>query len=119
MARGAGTKQDWGLPPEAVDLVVDTTSLSGVVMQVRCAALASGASSSPSHSAPRTIRSRIGAARSPMPPVNTNASRPPNAAASEPKELWVVEEAAHGDVHQMAKEEYERRILDFFEKRLR
>jgi fermentation-respiration switch protein FrsA (DUF1100 family) len=41
------------------------------------------------------------------------------AAASEPKELWVVEEAAHGDVHQMAKEEYERRILDFFEKRLR
>jgi fermentation-respiration switch protein FrsA (DUF1100 family) len=41
------------------------------------------------------------------------------AAASEPKELWVVEEAAHVDVHQMAKEEYERRILDFFEKRLR
>jgi glycolate oxidase FAD binding subunit len=29
--RGAGTKQDWGLPPEAVDLVVDTTRLSGVV----------------------------------------------------------------------------------------
>ncbi|MGH9936387.1 MAG: alpha/beta hydrolase, partial [Blastocatellia bacterium] len=41
------------------------------------------------------------------------------AAASEPKELWVVEEAAHGDVHQVAKEEYERRVLDFFEKRLR
>jgi uncharacterized protein len=41
------------------------------------------------------------------------------AAAAEPKELWVVEEAAHGDVHQKAKEEYERRILDFFEKRLR
>jgi len=41
------------------------------------------------------------------------------AAASEPKEFWVVEEAAHVDVHQMAKEEYERRILDFFEKRLR
>jgi fermentation-respiration switch protein FrsA (DUF1100 family) len=40
-------------------------------------------------------------------------------AASEPKEFWVVEEAAHVDVHQMAKEEYERRILDFFEKRLR
>jgi len=40
-------------------------------------------------------------------------------AASEPKELWVVEEAAHVDVHQLAKEEYERRILDFFEKRLR
>jgi fermentation-respiration switch protein FrsA (DUF1100 family) len=41
------------------------------------------------------------------------------AAASEPKEFWVVEEAAHVDVHQMAKEEYERRLLDFFEKRLR
>jgi uncharacterized protein len=41
------------------------------------------------------------------------------AAACEPKELWVVEEAAHGDVHQGAKDEYERRILDFFEKRLR
>ncbi|HEU0178441.1 MAG TPA: alpha/beta hydrolase [Blastocatellia bacterium] len=41
------------------------------------------------------------------------------AAACEPKEFWVVEEAAHVDVHQMAREEYERRILDFFEKRLR
>ena len=41
------------------------------------------------------------------------------AAASEPKELWVVEAAAHVDVHQMVKEEYERRILDFFEERLR
>jgi uncharacterized protein len=41
------------------------------------------------------------------------------AAASEPREFWVVEEAAHVDVHQIAKEEYERRILDFFEKRLR
>ncbi len=45
------------------------------------------------------------------------------AAASEPKELWVVEEVGHGDVHQVVKEEYERRILDFFgdffEKRLR
>src|SRR5215813_3848032 len=41
------------------------------------------------------------------------------AAAAEPKEFWVVEEAAHVDVHQIAKEEYERRVLDFFEKRLR
>src|SRR5262252_4294291 len=41
------------------------------------------------------------------------------AAASEPKEFWVVEEAAHVDVHQIAKEEYERRVLDFFEKGLR
>jgi glycolate oxidase FAD binding subunit len=31
VARGAGTKQDWGLPPRALDLVVDTTLLSGVV----------------------------------------------------------------------------------------
>src|SRR5262249_25025075 len=41
------------------------------------------------------------------------------AAASEPKELWVVEEAAHVDVHRIAPEEYERRVLDFFGKRLR
>src|SRR5262245_56977068 len=41
------------------------------------------------------------------------------AAAGEPKEFWVVEEAAHVDVHQMVREEYERRILDCFEKRLR
>jgi uncharacterized protein len=41
------------------------------------------------------------------------------AAAAEPKEFWLVEEAAHVDVHQMLKEEYERRVLDFFEKRLR
>jgi len=41
------------------------------------------------------------------------------AAAGEPKELWVVEEAAHVDVHRIAPEEYERRVLDFFGKRLR
>jgi fermentation-respiration switch protein FrsA (DUF1100 family) len=41
------------------------------------------------------------------------------AAAREPKELWVVEEAAHVDVHQLAPKEYERRVLEFFEKRLR
>ena len=29
--RGAASKLDWGLPPERVDLVVDTTSLTGVV----------------------------------------------------------------------------------------
>jgi fermentation-respiration switch protein FrsA (DUF1100 family) len=48
-----------------------------------------------------------------------NESRELFAAAAEPKEFWLVEEAAHVDVHQMLKEEYERRILDFFEKRLR
>jgi fermentation-respiration switch protein FrsA (DUF1100 family) len=41
------------------------------------------------------------------------------AAAAEPKEFWLVEEAAHVNVHQMLKEEYEGRVLDFFEKRLR
>jgi alpha-beta hydrolase superfamily lysophospholipase len=40
-------------------------------------------------------------------------------AAAEPKELWVVDEAAHVDVHQFVKEKYERRILDFLERRLR
>ena len=40
-------------------------------------------------------------------------------AASEPKELWVVDGAGHVDLHSMAKEEYERRVLQFFEKNLR
>jgi glycolate oxidase FAD binding subunit len=31
VARGAGTRQDWGNPPERVDLVLDTTALAGVV----------------------------------------------------------------------------------------
>jgi glycolate oxidase FAD binding subunit len=31
VARGSGTKLDWGAPPTAVDLVVDTTGISGVV----------------------------------------------------------------------------------------
>jgi glycolate oxidase FAD binding subunit len=31
VARGAGTKLGWGMPPNAVDLVVDTTAISGVV----------------------------------------------------------------------------------------
>ena len=31
VARGAGSKLDWGLPPTRVDLVVDTTALTGVV----------------------------------------------------------------------------------------
>lgn len=40
------------------------------------------------------------------------------AAAREPKELWVVEGAAHTDLHAAAREEYERRVLDFFAKTL-
>ena len=31
VARGAGTKQSWGLPPAGVDLVVETTAMTGVV----------------------------------------------------------------------------------------
>ncbi len=31
VARGAGTKLGWGMPPVAVDLVVDTTAMTGVV----------------------------------------------------------------------------------------
>ena len=31
VARGAGTKQDWGLPPRALDLVIDTAGLDEVV----------------------------------------------------------------------------------------
>ncbi|HEX7188374.1 MAG TPA: FAD-binding oxidoreductase [Actinomycetes bacterium] len=34
VARGAGTKLGWGLPPSSVDLVVDTTGLAGVVEHV-------------------------------------------------------------------------------------
>jgi glycolate oxidase FAD binding subunit len=31
VARGAGSKLDWGVPPERVDLVVDTSGMTGVV----------------------------------------------------------------------------------------
>jgi glycolate dehydrogenase FAD-binding subunit len=30
VARGSGTKQDWGLPPESVDLVLETGAMTGV-----------------------------------------------------------------------------------------
>jgi uncharacterized protein len=35
------------------------------------------------------------------------------AAAAPPKELWAVEGAGHVDLHEFAKAEYERRVLDF------
>lgn len=38
--------------------------------------------------------------------------------APEPKEFWLIEGAAHVDMHRFAGEEYERRILTFFEKHL-
>ena len=34
--------------------------------------------------------------------------------APNPKSLWVVEGARHGNLHQFAMADYERRILDFF-----
>jgi fermentation-respiration switch protein FrsA (DUF1100 family) len=40
-------------------------------------------------------------------------------AASEPKELWVIDGAQHVDLHVFAKEEYERRVLRFFRENLR
>lgn len=39
-------------------------------------------------------------------------------AASEPKELWAIPEAGHVDLYQMAKKEYEQRVLDFFKQNL-
>jgi pimeloyl-ACP methyl ester carboxylesterase len=39
-------------------------------------------------------------------------------AAAEPKELWIIERAAHVDLHAAQKEEYERRVLSFFTSRL-
>jgi fermentation-respiration switch protein FrsA (DUF1100 family) len=39
-------------------------------------------------------------------------------AAKEPKEFWVIEGAAHVDLYAVAKQEYEQRVLVFFEKLL-
>jgi uncharacterized protein len=41
------------------------------------------------------------------------------AAAAEPKELWIVEGAKHTDLHAEKTQEYEQRVLGFFEARLR
>ena len=40
-------------------------------------------------------------------------------AARQPKELWVVPGGAHGTNYWVAKDEYERRVLEFFAKALR
>lgn len=40
-------------------------------------------------------------------------------AAAEPKEWWLVNGARHVDLHSVAKEEYEQRVLDFFGRNLR
>ena len=38
--------------------------------------------------------------------------------AGEPKEMWIVPEATHGRCQEIAGGEYNRRVLDFFEKNL-
>ncbi len=40
------------------------------------------------------------------------------AAAGEPKELWIVPGSTHGSNHLIAPQEYERRVLEFFDKYL-
>ncbi|MCM3904833.1 MAG: alpha/beta hydrolase [Pyrinomonadaceae bacterium] len=40
-------------------------------------------------------------------------------AAREPKELWIVEGAKHVDLYWASKRDYERRVLDFFERYLK
>jgi alpha-beta hydrolase superfamily lysophospholipase len=40
------------------------------------------------------------------------------AAAAEPKQLWLVDGAAHVDLHAFAKAEYERRVLEFLHQNL-
>jgi fermentation-respiration switch protein FrsA (DUF1100 family) len=45
-------------------------------------------------------------------------SRQMFSAASEPKDLWVVDGAKHTDLYQLAKNDYERRVLDFFKRNL-
>lgn len=41
------------------------------------------------------------------------------AAAREPKELWLIPDAAHVDYFRVNREEYERRVLTFFDRALR
>lgn len=48
-----------------------------------------------------------------------NESKELFAAAAEPKELWVVEGAGHVDAHVFTAQEYERRVVLFFEQHLR
>jgi len=37
-------------------------------------------------------------------------------AAAEPKQLWLVDGAAHVDLHAVNKDEYEKRVLEFLAK---
>jgi dipeptidyl aminopeptidase/acylaminoacyl peptidase len=47
--------------------------------------------------------------------VTTNRGREQYAAALEPKQLWVVPGAGHGDYHLAAPEEFARRLVEFFD----
>lgn len=40
-------------------------------------------------------------------------------AACEPKQIWIVNGAKHQDLHKAAKEQYEKRVLGFFQQTLR
>lgn len=40
-------------------------------------------------------------------------------AANEPKELWIIPNAKHTDFYSLVKDEYERKVLTFFEKNLK
>lgn len=39
--------------------------------------------------------------------------------ANQPKDLWIVPQAEHSDLHKIVPKEYEQKVLDFFEKNLR
>lgn len=39
--------------------------------------------------------------------------------ANQPKEIWIVPQAEHGDLHKNAPQDYEQKVLQFFEKTLR
>jgi hypothetical protein len=58
--------------------------LSRPAIDVSPAALACGSSTAPSHASFSTMRARMPGEFSPIPAVNTKASRPPSAAASRP-----------------------------------
>lgn len=38
--------------------------------------------------------------------------------ANQPKELWIVPQAEHGDLHKFSPKEYEQKVLEFFQKTL-
>lgn len=51
--------------------------------------------------------------------IPVDASQSLYHAAREPKELWIVDQASHGRAWPVAKEEYEQRVVTFFQRHLR